>query len=751
MAIAQIAYAISTITGAKYSVSTIPSGSNITLAAPTTSGGGNTTQIAFIGGGGNASISVPSGANGYAVVELQNTAPLTVSGSNLTIIANTTGGSYNVGGNTTLAIGGGNNVITTPTPTPTSTPPVVNIAIAGDGTNTVDVTGSGQITGGTGTNTIITTDPPAAGFVINSEGTNDVVVPFGLATVTASGPGAIIWSSSVSVASSNQQLITISGAGDAVAANAVSDTITATGTNDDIYGNFSSTGTPLVVSIGGSSASAGSGAEVAIFNSNATVNVGASASNVLLLGNFGSVHSSLNATLNGAGGTVVTADSNATITTGAATTIFGGFTSAAGALNVTDNNLSAGAGPGGAGTLLDIGTSAATVNTNGAYAWVYGSFNTPGGGLTVNDGGNFDTIDAGQSNLSYNSDGSGRGLVFGSFGVATTVQATLASNANVIDAANSAVTATEIVGAINNTIYGGFGASAAALAVSDGGFRDVIDAGSSAANVSLSGTGATVYGNFGGSTALSVDVSGGDTSGSTNYVITGDSSASVTASAGTANLEVNGGSGTLSFVAVASGTTSTVWGGSGNTYVTVGAGSVEVVAGSGLTTVTSGVTGSSVVTLFGSAGSDVTYMGSAGGALYFAGSGNETLNAALSSANQTLWGGSGADSMVGGSGNDTLVSGTGNDTMTGGAGTVGASQFIFLHSATNGNSVADVVNNFSSSSTLELYGYGSGSAAYKSIATVAGGATLLTLSDNTTIKFTGVTNTSLITTHIITG
>jgi Ca2+-binding RTX toxin-like protein len=53
------------------------------------------------------------------------------------------------------------------------------------------------------------------------------------------------------------------------------------------------------------------------------------------------------------------------------------------------------------------------------------------------------------------------------------------------------------------------------------------------------------------------------------------------------------------------------------------------------------------------------------------GPGNETLNAAGSTANNLLVGGTdptGATSLVGGSGNDTRFAGGGSDTLAGGAG-----------------------------------------------------------------------------------
>lgn len=129
----------------------------------------------------------------------------------------------------------------------------------------------------------------------------------------------------------------------------------------------------------------------------------------------------------------------------------------------------------------------------------------------------------------------------------------------------------------------------------------------------------------------------------------------------------------------------------------------------------------------------ITYFAIAGGALYAAGSGNETLNAAASSANVTAFGGSGStggNSLVGGAGNDVYVAGTGSDTMVDGA---GSNQFVFSIGNAGGN---DFIAGYTASDSVGLFNYGVGEAAAAlATARVAGGSTTIMLTDNTKITF----------------
>jgi Ca2+-binding RTX toxin-like protein len=79
----------------------------------------------------------------------------------------------------------------------------------------------------------------------------------------------------------------------------------------------------------------------------------------------------------------------------------------------------------------------------------------------------------------------------------------------------------------------------------------------------------------------------------------------------------------------------------------------------------SGFVGGAPVTILGGGNGDQLFASGSSFADLVAGSGNETLNAALSTANDLLHAGSGKDQLTAGLGNDTLFAGSGKATMTG--------------------------------------------------------------------------------------
>jgi len=271
---------------------------------------------------------------------------------------------------------------------------------------------------------------------------------------------------------------------------------------------------------------------------------------------------------------------------------------------------------------------------------------------------------------------------------------------------------------------------------------------------SITGNNATV--STANSTA-SVSASGSNNdlvagTGTTNFVISGlgdtitsgtpsVSGAETVSALGTSNPIVFGGTGPLSFVGGA-GTATIVGGSGGSTAVTVGSGGVVFSAGvNDTSTVTGGTTQASI---FGGSGSVVNFFGNDAGGLFLAGAGNETLNAALSTTSNLLAGGTvagSAVSLVGGAGSDTLFAGSGADTLSAGA---GSNDFAFFQGATSGNNVQDFVTDFSANDTLFLVGYDSAQSAASVLAGATSGANgvTLTLSDNTKITFTNLTDTS---------
>jgi len=140
------------------------------------------------------------------------------------------------------------------------------------------------------------------------------------------------------------------------------------------------------------------------------------------------------------------------------------------------------------------------------------------------------------------------------------------------------------------------------------------------------------------------------------------------------------------------------------------------------------------------------------GTMMVAGAGNETLFGAASSAIDQYWGSfqGGDDVMFAGSGTDILVGGTGADTMVGGSGTdvfyvVSAKAIGAMTNATV-TPGQDVIANAQPGDTLALTGFdalygvsGSGAAARFVSASLASGASAVTLADGTTIRCVGPT------------
>jgi Ca2+-binding RTX toxin-like protein len=303
--------------------------------------------------------------------------------------------------------------------------------------------------------------------------------------------------------------------------------------------------------------------------------------------------------------------------------------------------------------------------------------------------------------------------------------------------------------ATGELVSGGLGA----LSVTDAGTNDTIAGGLGNLNVTTSGSGGLVAGQLGGVTAVDSGASdtiiagfgtlGATLMGSNAHVAGGASALSVldkgtgdtiVAGAGSASISapttgafVRGGAGLLTFV-----------GGTGNSTVFGGSGDESIFGGTGATS------------LFGASGGVMTYVNTtAGGMLYQAqaGSGNQTIDASLSKGADNLYAfaSSGNNSLIGGAGNDHLTAGSGSDTLVGGG---GANQFDFW--ANNGNASShNVITDFSFIDLVVLANYGAGApAAAIAGATVANGSTTLTLADNTTITFIGVTNPQALTGHI---
>ena len=89
-----------------------------------------------------------------------------------------------------------------------------------------------------------------------------------------------------------------------------------------------------------------------------------------------------------------------------------------------------------------------------------------------------------------------------------------------------------------------------------------------------------------------------------------------------------------------------------------------------------------------------------------------------------------------------MQAGAGADTLGGG----GSDLFAFVHGHAGG---ADAITGFTTQDTVGLFNYGSGAAsAALQGAVSSGGNTTLTLADNTTITFIGVSSVSALQGHV---
>ena len=277
--------------------------------------------------------------------------------------------------------------------------------------------------------------------------------------------------------------------------------------------------------------------------------------------------------------------------------------------------------------------------------------------------------------------------------------------------AGDGATTVNLTGASASVVGGG-----GALFAVDAGTFDTIFGGGGETHATLTGSDGVVSGN--GAVMSVFDGGTGDT------INAGQAAMSVTAPGGSF---VNGRSGPLNFVG--GDGPSTIFGGSGNS---------TVFGGSGATS------------LFGGAGGAMEYVNTTSGSLFYeGGTGSETIDASLSKADNNLFlagrDTAGTFSIVGGAGNDVLIAGTGAGTLAGG----GGANFFDFYSSLGGPAVNDVISDFSAIDNVILVGYAPGQAAAAIAgATTAGGSTTITLSDNTKITFTGVTNAGALTDHI---
>ncbi len=317
--------------------------------------------------------------------------------------------------------------------------------------------------------------------------------------------------------------------------------------------------------------------------------------------------------------------------------------------------------------------------------------------------------------------------LFGGSGGSTFLIAPTATNERMVGG-SGALTVSDA--GVSSTIFGGSGAlnvttagslasvigSSGAISALDTGTSDTIIGGTGAVSATLAGSGAYVAGGLG---ALSVT-----DNGTSDTIAASVGFTSVTAATSSSRFE--GGSGLFSFV-----------GGTGGSTIVGSSGDGTVVGGTGATTV------------FGDGPSAITYINTTSGGLeYVGGPGSSTIDASLSKGPNVLYGADYPNErslLIGGAGPDNIVGGEGADTLVGSGGQNTFFFFPIAGGATANHTIAD----FSFIDTALLLGYGAGAAsAAIAGATVANGSTTITLSDNTKITFTGLTNPNSLTGHL---
>jgi Ca2+-binding RTX toxin-like protein len=224
----QIGALLSTLQGS--SALDAQSGTIGSLPSPT-AGGGTKTEL-MITGNVSGSATIPAGWN-YVVDN--STVPTTVSGANLALITGTAGGSFNVSGQSTVAVEGGNNSV--------SASGLYMISTA-SGNNTVSATGIGTVATDIGSNLI-----GVSGINdVLSVGHDTVLAGVGLTTVNSAGSNSLIFGNA-----NGQGLLTVTdtGSNDTVAGMGSATTVTAGAGSHGLF-VFGSSGS--LTFVGGSTA-----------------------------------------------------------------------------------------------------------------------------------------------------------------------------------------------------------------------------------------------------------------------------------------------------------------------------------------------------------------------------------------------------------------------------------------------------------------------------------------------------------------
>ena len=351
-------------------------------------------------------------------------------------------------------------------------------------------------------------------------------------------------------------------------------------------------------------------------------------------------------------------------------------------------------------------------------------------------------------------------------GAATGGDSILVAGVNPLAVVNTAGADNLIVFVDGNNTYNGFEGSAQSsgdTVIAGSGF-DTVNTGTGSTTV-YSGTGdATIYLHDTGSAMDNVFLDDGQSTvfaagGNDAIYTTVDNQKIIDISQSGSLIVGLGGYGTNGATIVNlfnSDVNATVYAGTGNNTITSGSGTLTVAEAPGAINFVN--LGLGTTSIFGAATNDVVLgsNGSSGTGTFIAGVGSETLSGGAATANLTLFanghttlpgGGASYDSLVGGSGNDTLVGGGGSDTLDGGT---GANLFV-LDAGVTANANITIGDFYASSNNMVgLAGF-----TQQDVNTILNGGTeengnyVVTLSNNVTLTFDGITSSQL-SGHIVT-
>ncbi len=252
---AQISQLLGDVPPANLLVTEVKTGATLPAAPAPVSG--DTTELALNGPGG-LDTSIPGG---YTYVGVADATADTLSGTNIVLVTDTVGGTYNVSGTSTVAATGGNNTVNA-----TGS----YVLSFGPGNNQVIASGSGTIATGSGHSTVVAANTSGPGNVIDLNGTDDVInTLLGNNTVNAAGNNSTIAGGLGALS------VNVTADHDLILAGAGSTTVEASGTDSYIAGS-GDPGTSLTV------ADSGQGDTVNALSS--SVNVTTSGSNAFIQG-----------------------------------------------------------------------------------------------------------------------------------------------------------------------------------------------------------------------------------------------------------------------------------------------------------------------------------------------------------------------------------------------------------------------------------------------------------------------------------